>query len=436
MHYIAALLFGLALHLVVKLEPIFWAAWLVPAAGLAWFLRHNPPHRRLLIFAAMLLSQLTNLQYFLVVMPVQFALLSWVLISLLWQAIFNATVRFTSRATHLASALIYPALWLAADFLLARFHPDGNVLSLAYTQATNLPILQLASLGGVYLINFILALPVVMVACWHIRPVLWPQLLSLALIAASYAYGFYRLESAPAPTTFLPVGLAAIDNFISDTTPYQQIRAAYESHVARLAASGARVILLPEKIAIVNENNTWRDWGSRLASTHKVTLILSVAIRTPAGIRNIAWVFSPSGDLALTYDKQYLAPPERGPYVAGHTNGFIQLDNTLAGVAICKDMHFARLALNYAHSNPAILFVPAWDFQLDAWYAARVTLTRGVESGYSIVRSSRDGMLTITDPYGRVLAASASAPLPGASFVAQVPVAPRLRTPYSALDVH
>jgi len=60
------------------------------------------------------------------------------------------------------------------------------------------------------------------------------------------------------------------------------------------------------------------------------------------------------------------------------------------------------------------LFVPAWDFGDDAWLHSRMAITRGVENGMSIARAARQGALTVSDPYGRVIAEGRTA---GASMV-------------------
>jgi apolipoprotein N-acyltransferase len=55
-----------------------------------------------------------------------------------------------------------------------------------------------------------------------------------------------------------------------------------------------------------------------------------------------------------------------------------------------------------------LLAVPALDFEVDDWSQSRVQLMRGVESGFSTARASRQGYLTLSDGYGRVLAETGS----------------------------
>jgi apolipoprotein N-acyltransferase len=62
-----------------------------------------------------------------------------------------------------------------------------------------------------------------------------------------------------------------------------------------------------------------------------------------------------------------------------------------AGVAICRDMDYTNPARSYGHANTNVLFVPAWDFEVDATVHAFGAITRGIENGYTIVRSARNG---------------------------------------------
>ncbi len=68
---------------------------------------------------------------------------------------------------------------------------------------------------------------------------------------------------------------------------------------------------------------------------------------------------------------------------------------------------------------------------MDAWVAARITALRGVESGFTIIRSSREGLLSISDRTGRFLAERRSAPYPGVSLLADSPIGPPELTLYA-----
>jgi apolipoprotein N-acyltransferase len=95
-------------------------------------------------------------------------------------------------------------------------------------------------------------------------------------------------------------------------------------------------------------------------------------------------------------------------------------------------MHFAAFGRAYGERHVAVMLVPAWDFDyLDAWMASRTTVMRGVENGYTIVRSSREGVLTVSDPYGRIMAERPSSPMPGSSLLAKATVTSPVQTLYT-----
>ena len=50
------------------------------------------------------------------------------------------------------------------------------------------------------------------------------------------------------------------------------------------------------------------------------------------------------------------------------------------------------------------MMIPAADFESDGWIHARMSITRGVENGFAIVRAARNGLVTISDDRGRVIA--------------------------------
>jgi apolipoprotein N-acyltransferase len=77
--------------------------------------------------------------------------------------------------------------------------------------------------------------------------------------------------------------------------------------------------------------------------------------------------------------------------------------------------------------------VPAWDFGRDAWSHASWAILRGVEGGFSIVRAARRGLLTVSDQYGRVLSAKASADAPAVLLVTTAPLGPGTPTLYARL---
>jgi apolipoprotein N-acyltransferase len=78
------------------------------------------------------------------------------------------------------------------------------------------------------------------------------------------------------------------------------------------------------------------------------------------------------------------------------------------GVMICKDLDFPALARQYGQKKADLLLVPALDFDDDGWLHSRDALLRGIENGIPIARNGSQGLLTLSDSYGRVTSQTAA----------------------------
>jgi apolipoprotein N-acyltransferase len=104
-------------------------------------------------------------------------------------------------------------------------------------------------------------------------------------------------------------------------------------------------------------------------------------------------------------------------------DSYIVLNSTpRVGLLICKDMDFPATSRANAANGAQLLLVPAWDFIADGWYHSRMAILRGVESGFAIARSARDGALTLSDDRGRIIAEVPSNQDVDASLVGTLPV--------------
>jgi apolipoprotein N-acyltransferase len=204
--------------------------------------------------------------------------------------------------------------------------------------------------------------------------------------------------------------------------------------VTALAAGGAQVVLLPEKINVLPAatGEQLKKHLGTIARDNKIWLVAGLGVDTGQEKRNEAWWFAPDGRLVTNYLKHFMAPPER-EFMPGKEFPVNEIEGMTYGVAICKDMHFASLGRGFGARDATVMLVPAWDFDDDAWLAAHMTKMRGVENGYAVVRASRDGLLTVSDAYGRMLAVAESRVMPGTSLFASVKVGPRVPTIYTRI---
>lgn len=437
---IAALLIGIGLRFVVNLEPVWWLAWFVPGLLLALALRLGNGLSRACVALAAAVGVTANLPFFLSVMPAPAVALVMALQVLLWLFVVGSARRIMLRFDSVWTVFALPVVGVAADTLLAHFTPDGNWGSLAYTQADVLPIAQLASVFGMGGVLFVLLLANSTLALLihrglRSRGALVACSVTASVLVATVAFGMMRLRSDQTGKS-MAFGIASIDDFLNgaDSPRSDEVWLQYRAQVIALAAGGAKMVLLPEKINVLPTPSaeTLKAQLAALARDNHVWLIAGLGVDTGQQRRNEAWWFSPDGTLVTNYLKHFMAPPER-EFEPGNDFPVNVIEGVNYGVAICKDMHFASLGRGFAQRDAAVMLVPAWDFHRDAWMAANMTKMRGVENGFSVVRSSREGLLTVSDAYGRMLAVGESRPLPGASLFASAPVGPRIPTIYSRI---
>lgn len=433
------------LRLSVGLEPAWWAVWLAPLPLLWLTYANTRRHAQLWLALVILAATAVCIPYYRLVMPLPAALAAWLGQSLLWWFVVTATRRIVLAYPRSAwTALAYPVLWVGVDTLMAALLPDGNWASLAYSQAEVLPLLQTVSLLGVPGLLFLLCLPASVAAllCWRWRELrgrIAVPAVTAALLLAAVGYGHWRLQQ-PIPDLVMRIGLASIDDAIGPSAaPVYSgpIRDGYDALIAQLATAGARLVVLPEKIAVLKPKvaTEWQTHFGEIAARHGIWLEVGIGIDDGRAPRNYAWLFDPAGRRVENVEKHYLAPPERAAgYAAGdawHVHG---IDGTAFGLGICKDMHFAAFGRTYGTLDAQVMLVPAWDFAyVDAWMGSRMTLVRGVENGYAVVRVAREGLLTVSDAYGRVLTQTRSAAMPGSSLLAELPTGARVGTLYTRM---
>ncbi|HEX6636406.1 MAG TPA: nitrilase-related carbon-nitrogen hydrolase [Steroidobacteraceae bacterium] len=445
LHVGAAIAIGIGLRFVVNLEPVWWLAWFVPGLLLGLALRVGPWAARGYIAVAAAIGLTANVPFFLSVMPARFVILTMTLQVLLWLLVIGVARRIMLAFHTSWTVLALPLVGVAADTLLAHFTPDGNWGSLAYTQADVLPVAQIASvfgMGGVLFVLLLLngAVALALHRGLRDRRAVPAHATAVLVFIATVGFGFWRLQSASdeadATARRMTFGIVSIDDYLASaqTRESDDVWLQYQAQVTALAAGGAKVVLLPEKINVLPASLAERlkKHLGTMARDNGIWLVAGLGVDDGRERRNEAWWFAPDGRLVTNYLKHFMAPPER-EFVPGHEFPVNEIEGVTYGVAICKDMHFASLGRGFGQRDAAVMLVPAWDFRRDAWLATNMTKMRGVESGFAVVRSSRDGLLSVSDAYGRMLASAESTSLPGTSLFASVAVGPRVPTIYTRI---
>ncbi len=436
------------LYCAAMLDPWWWAAWLAPIPLLIAAFHSGGRPARWMAMAAGLAVTAATASYYLLVTGTVATIAIAVLRALAWGLVVGQTRDAVVRSRRWSIVFLYPALWAGLDTLVTELSPHGSAGTMVFSQVAALPVLQVAAWTGAAGVIFLFSLfaSTVAIACYRGRDIDRPWLaygLPAALILLALGYGTARLAARPAAPE-LSVGLAAIDRGPAMETAEPRGRDAdamwadYGRAVAGLAARGARLVALPEKIAVVEPAAAARlqQVLGGVARANAVYLIAGVDVTAdPAAGRrqNRAWLFDPNGRLLADYAKQHPVPGLEAAYAPGHTDMVRQVAGGSFGVVICKDLDYPALARRYARAGASVVLQPAWDFDVDGWSRVGIAVLRSVESGFTVVHATRNGELAVVDRYGRVVGAAGSADAPAATLLAAAPLGPGRPTPYARL---
>ena len=437
----AALVSGLLLMLVVNLHPWWPVAWIAPIPLLLAAFYTSAGEAFWLALFAGLIAHSSNFVYYNSTTGGPLVGAGIILLqALAWAVAVRFTRRIVLRASPVFSLYAYPLAWAALDTVITALSPHSSFGSLAYSQGAALSILQIAKFTGTPGIVFLVSLgaSTIAVAIYRHPRTRWyaaGYALPVVLIAGALWFGQKRLDSWSSSTP-LTAGLISIDDFAGPRVPLETVDSIwnqYENAIGHLAAQGAKIILLPEKIQILDAEAAGRRLGqlATAARHNAVYLAAGTGHHESSAARNRMWMFDPSGELIATYDKHHLVPGLEAEFQPSKDFTVQTIAGVHYGFAICKDMHFPAMGRAYGRLRVDAMLIPAWDFYSDMWMAERITALRGIESGFSVIRSSREGLLTVSDNRGRILARAESVGSPGASLLATVPIAAAELTPYA-----
>ena len=348
------------------------------------------------------------------------------------------------RLKGFSATLVYPLAMTAITFVYNLVSPIGSFGTIGYEQITNLALVQLVSITGMWGLTFLVSwLGPVINWAWE-RSFRWPDvrrglLVFGALVGSVLLFGNLRLTFARAePGTvrihgFTPMvpdlegGLDPAVDLEGFRHHMQEMNDALIAGSIREARRGAQIVLWSEWIGGGTEEdaNALIARGQEVARQESIYLAMGVGIVFPGEDRpleNRLIVIAPSGEIVLNHLK----------YGATFMQSLLQGDGVLQTVdtpygklsgVICWDADFPIVVRQAGNKQVDILLVPNGEPLLAlAQLRAQMHTFRAIENGFSLVRQDQDKGLSIAvDPYGRILASTDVATASERSIVAQVP---------------
>ncbi len=440
------------------------AVWLYPVFLLR-FVRTQPMLRGiLLVLLATVLELAFELQGFVpfsgaiyYLAPFGFGVVFGVLITLPYLIDRLVAPRLGGMLGTLVFPLAVTTVWYLSG--LVNPFPWGNP---AYTQYGNLPLLQLASVTGLWGIVFLMSWLASLVNWAWEQAFVWPKvrpglLLYSVLLALVFVGGGARLaffapqgstvrvasfsasRARPLPDApFIDTERGAVFLYGKATEAQRQaIRPLFAqidndllTHSQQEARAGAKVVVWSEMSAVVlqEDETTFFQQAQSVARQSGIYLDVGLAVflrpsEKPPFVQDESVVIDPSGTIVAIYLKAHPIPVMESYQVPG--DGRMPVVATPYGrlaTAICYDADFPSTILQAGQANADILLLPGGDWRaIDPLHTQMATF-RAIENGFSLVRQSQAGLAMAVDYEGQALAASDYFTTDSQVMVAYVPM--------------
>ncbi len=412
---VAIIVSGLCWYFSNGLNGNFWyLLWFAPIPVLLVSFNATAKTTFFVSFLSYLIGRLSWFTYLVTVATLLPAIIFTIILPLIFAFIMIITRRAVIKTNSWYAIFAFPVFFTVFEFLLVKLSPDGTAASIAYSQSDFLPLIQIASVAGILGITFMVTfIPSALAIGSHYRTEknqLQPLIVvSFVLVATVLIFGTNRI-SDNSQTHTTTVGLAVLEekthnmgNTIDIEKELQHIKN-YAQEITKLAALGAKVAVLPERAININRETDSAAINilSSSASQNHIAIITGYTNFKNDKARNSALVIDAWGNVVMDYNKAFLVKGLESQFLAGSKVGLFALNNMQVGIGICKDLDFPDYIKKYGASGATLMYIPAWDFAVDDWLHSRMSILRGVENGFSEVRTARQGRLTISDCYGRV----------------------------------
>lgn len=363
----------------------------------------------------------------------------------IYPAIFGLVLSLTARQDKVFRLIAVPALWVALEYARGYLFTGLPWVLTGYTQASYIPVIQIADTTGVWGVSF-LVLIVNMAVLYNIEYLLKKtrslplreSVIALALLVSIVAYGLARTRQVDNDVRLwntMRVGIAqgSIDQSLKWDPSYQRATIdIYRDLSLSAGKMGARLIVWPEAaIPFYFEPDKIRDGliGEISRATGSFILTGSPSYSyNPTAERidyfNSAFLLSPAGESIGKYDKVHLVPfgeyvPLKKilPFVKKLTAGIgdysegpgplpINFEGGSIGTLVCFESIFPELAAGFVRNGATVLV----NITNDAWFGTtsapyqhfQMSIFRAVENKVFVLRSANTGISGVIDPVGRV----------------------------------
>jgi len=379
-----------------------------------------------------------------IAVPVNAALVAYLA---LFPALFALVVRRLAIAHGVRALVAAPFVWVATELGRTYLLTGFPWVLLGYSQASVVPIAQLASVTGVFGVSLLVAAVSAALATISDDAKAGRRFLPLTIIAviALTVWGSLRVARGELTASGDPIRVGLIQGNVDQGEKWEAGRAAaifdtYIRMTRQAIGEGAGLVIWPESSTpFMFEEDPYNAARLRaLAQQARVPILFGsdqVVWTSQGGQRvvdhmyNSAFLVRADGATAGVYRKVHLVPfgeyvPLRrvlffaAPLVEAIGSGFAAGDQATVlplgpssghtlSVSICYEVVYPNLVRDFVRGGSELLTT----ITNDAWFGAtsapyqhfEQASMRAIEEGRYLVRAANTGISGIVDPYGRVV---------------------------------
>jgi len=359
----------------------------------------------------------------------------------IYPAIFAVVSSRLIASAGAPALLLTPAVWVATEYARGRMFGGFPWVPLGNSQVTVLPVVQFASILGVYGVSLVVAI-VNAVAAFAL---LEPGRRRIKLIAATAvglivvaAWGSWRVADGSLTREGRPIRVGLLQGNVAqeekwDPRHARRIFTTYIAMTRDAVRRGADFVIWPESATPFTfgeapvSDQALRD----LAVEVQVPILFGsdeTVHTNPPGYYNSGFLLGPDGRTVAVYRKMHLVPfgefiplqrwltfvsPLVGrltPFSEGESSVMLPVGSNKASTSICYEVVFPQLVRDAVNMGSELLTT----ITNDGWYGHssapyqhfELASMRAVEQGRYLARAANTGISGVVDPYGRVVARS------------------------------
>jgi len=323
--------------------------------------------------------------------------------------IFSCGSMYLLRKPTVWRAFSVGAFFVVIDWLNYTIVPIwGTAQSIARPWSQYPNLIQFTSLTGMPGIIFVLGTVQTLIICAIVNPKQRKRLLTAAgLIILIFASANIIIIRCQQPIGKLKVAAIGWVNDDSQENCSPQTQEGFEVLFARpaveAATEGAKLIVSPEMGFYIDEYDRTM-WLERFQSiSNKYNIFLAIGYFNASINENRLMHITPDEKTEPEYTKTYLTPFEDSNKGNGQLRT-LNLEGVSVGGMICQDDNFTNLSRKYGRDRTAIVAVPTLDWEPVRSVHLQSSIHRAIESRYTIVRATLNGISAIVSPTGVVLA--------------------------------